>query len=172
MQRSFASLSPQEALQVAISIENRNAELYHNFAAMFTEFADQESLQIAATFWEMANEERQHSSLLKQRYAEQYGDAECSMNEQDTIDLIEVPKLESEDLFGAPGDSASGRIRALNVALQAETDAQQFYAKLAVQTSAGPLQDLFHELAHMEDGHVAVLQLRLERDNEGKSRVP
>ena len=47
MKRSFASLNPQEALHVAIFIEERNAELYHQFADMFIEFADSESLEIA-----------------------------------------------------------------------------------------------------------------------------
>ena len=56
MQRSFVSLSPQEALQVAISIEDRNAELYHSFAELFTEFGDEESLDIAAVFWEYEEE--------------------------------------------------------------------------------------------------------------------
>ena len=53
MKRSFASLNPQEALHVAIFIEERNAELYQQFADMFTEFADSESLVIAEVFREM-----------------------------------------------------------------------------------------------------------------------
>ena len=47
MQRSFASLTAQEALHVGICIEDRNAELYHGFAELFTEFGDEESLEIA-----------------------------------------------------------------------------------------------------------------------------
>ena len=62
MKRSFASLDPQEALHVAIFIEERNAELYHRFAEMFVEFRDSESLEIASVFWEMAAEEKNHSS--------------------------------------------------------------------------------------------------------------
>ena len=48
MKRDFASLSAQEALHVAIFIEERNAEIYHQFAEMFAEFRDPESLEIAA----------------------------------------------------------------------------------------------------------------------------
>ena len=62
MKRSFASLNPQEALHVAIFIEERNADLYQQFADMFTEFADSESLVIAEVFQEMSAEERNHSS--------------------------------------------------------------------------------------------------------------
>src|SRR5207253_2455581 len=49
MKRDFASLTPQEALHVAIFIEERNAEIYHQFAEMFSEFHDPESLEIAVT---------------------------------------------------------------------------------------------------------------------------
>ena len=43
MKREFASLSAQEALHVAIFIEERNAEIYREFAEMFAEFRDPES---------------------------------------------------------------------------------------------------------------------------------
>ena len=52
-------------MHVAIFIEERNAELYHRFAEMFVEFRDRESLEIASVFWEMAVEEKNHSSPCK-----------------------------------------------------------------------------------------------------------
>ncbi len=171
MQRSFVSLSSQEALQVAISIEDRNAELYHRSAEMFTEFGDEESLEIAAVFWEMAIEERGHSSLLKQRYTEVYGDALCHLTEQDLVELVEVPKLENGDLFAPPGGMIPVRARALNVALQAEVDAQKFYERLAEQTPAGPLHILFQNLAQMEDSHVAYLEAKLAQDHADEPKV-
>ena len=77
MPRSFAELDAQEALHVAIFIEERNAEIYHRFASMFTEFGDVESQAIAGVFWEMAEEERRHSSMLQSRYCQQYGNSGC-----------------------------------------------------------------------------------------------
>jgi len=171
MQRSFISLSPQEALQVAISIEDRNAELYHHFAEMFTEFVDQESLEIAAVFWEMAVEERGHASVLRQKYTERYGDSVCSITEQDLVEIVEVPKLESGDVFGPSTDCVPGRVRALTVALQAELRAQQFYGKLVERTPAGPLHDLFHDLAELEDGHVAFIEAKLAQDEAEQPSV-
>jgi len=171
MQRSFVSLSPQEALQVAISIEDRNAELYHRFAEMFTEFADDESLEIAAVFWEMAVEERGHSSLLQQKYAERYGDAVCLVTEHDVVEIVEVPKLDDGDVFAAPERRIPARVRALNVALQAELGAQKFYGKLVEQTPKGPLRDLFQELAQMEDGHVGYLETKLAQDSAEQPKV-
>ena len=55
MKRSFASLTPQEGLHVAIFIEERNAEIYRNFAEMFAQFGDPDSLEISLAFREMTS---------------------------------------------------------------------------------------------------------------------
>ena len=169
MQRKFVSLTPNEAMQVAISIEERNAGLYHRFADMFTEFGDEESLEIAAVFWEMAIEERGHASLLQQKYAERYGDASNSATEDGLVELVEVPRLDDGDIFGNGG--IPGRARALNVALQAEISAREFYVRLAEQTQYAPLRDLFRELAGMEDSHVAYLEMKLAQDEVERPSV-
>src|SRR5580704_17445506 len=98
MKRSFSALAPQEALHIAIFIEERNAELYHRFAELFVEFGDGESLEIASVFWEMAIEERRHSSLLQGKYFEMFGKLTCTLTEEDLVEFIEVPKLEDGDL--------------------------------------------------------------------------
>jgi rubrerythrin len=162
--KNFSSLGPQEALKVAISIEERNADIYHRFAEMFTEFGDEESLQVGTIFWEMAIEEKDHRALLQQKYSEQYGDSACSLTEEDLVELIEVPRLENSDVFGAGNDAITARGRALQVALQAELSAQDFYTKLAEQTPPGPLRQVYCDLATMEDGHVASLEAKLAQD--------
>ena len=163
MKRSFASLNPQEALHVAIFIEERNAELYHRFAEMFVEFRDSESLEIAGVFWEMAGEEKNHSSLLQGKYMEEYGSSRCALTEEDLIEWIEVPKLEDGDVFAATreGRTTNVRERALQVALKAELAAKRYYADLVQNTVEGPLRRLYGELAEMEDGHVAYIQRKL-----------
>jgi rubrerythrin len=171
MQRSYASLSPQEVLQVAVSIEERNAELYHRFAEMFTEFGDKESQEIASVFWEMAVEERGHSWQLKQHYAELYGEYVPSITEHDLTEIVELPKLDDGDIFAAPNSGIPGRVRALNVALQAEHGAQQFYEKLVEQTPEGPLRDVFRYLGQMEDGHVTYLEQKLAKNQAEEPSV-
>ncbi len=163
MKRSFASLSPQEALHVAIFVEERNAEVYHRFAEMFVEFRDSESLEIASVFWEMAAEEKNHSSVLQGRYMEEYGSSRCALTEEDLVEWIEVPKLEDGDVFAATreGRSSNARERALRVALKAEVAAQRYYSQLVENTEEGPLRRLYRELAEMEDGHVAYIQRKL-----------
>jgi rubrerythrin len=163
MRRSFTSLDPQEALHVAIFIEERNAELYHRFAEMFVEFRDSDSLEIASVFWEMTAEEKQHSSLLQTKYMEQYGSSRCALTEEDLVEWIEVPKLEDGDIFAPTRDGSQSHVRerALQVALKAELAAQRYYADLMQNTQEGPLRRLYRELAEMEDGHAAYVQSKL-----------
>jgi rubrerythrin len=165
MKRSFTALDPQQALHVAVIIEERNAGLYQRFSEMFMEFGDPESLEIADVFWEMAIEEGRHSSLLQSKYAQQYGNLVCIITEEDLVEFIEVPKLEDGDLFAdSIRHCPSARDRALHVALKAEVSAQIFYSNLAENTEPGPLRSIYQELAQTEDGHVAYLEQKLHRD--------
>jgi len=171
MTRAFASLNPQEALHVAIFIEERNAEIYHRFAEMFNEFHDTESIEIASVFWDMAVEEKRHSGILQERYQAIYGNASCSLTEEDLQDIIEVPRLEDGDVFAAAhGSQNSARERALRVAMAAETSAHNFYSKLVEQSQDGPLRRLYTELSIMEDGHVGYLQRMLAEATTGTDK--
>ena len=168
MQRAFSTLNPQEALHVAIFIEERNAGIYHRFAEMFTEFHDAESLEIASVFWDMAVEEKRHSGILQGKYQERFGNASCAMTEEDLQEMIEVPRLEEADLFAADPTTQNGaREKALQVALAAETGAHDFYTKLVEHTEDGPLRRLYTELSIMEDGHVVYLQRMLTTTSMG-----
>ena len=159
MRRTFASLNAQEALHVAIFIEERNAGIYRRFAEMFTEFRDPDSLEIASVFGDMAVEERRHSGVLQEKYEERYGNASCVLTEEDLQDMIEVLRLDHGDVFADPTTAKdSTRERALKVALAAEQSAQNYYSRLAEQTKDGHLRRLYNELATMEEGHVAYLE--------------
>jgi rubrerythrin len=159
MTRVFSSLNSQEALQIAIFIEERNAAIYQRFAEMFSEFGDPESLEISNVFWDMSVEEKRHSVLLQGKYRDHYGDAKCDLTEEDLHELIEVPKLESSDVFEAAEAVMAGpRQRALRVALDAEKSAHDFYTQLVGTTEDSNLRRLYAELSTMEDGHVSYLQ--------------
>lgn len=161
MPRRFSSLSPAEVLQAAVSIEQRNADVYQRFAEMFTEFGDPDSRDIAEVFKEMSDEEQGHRSLLEEKYVAGFGALQKALTEDELTELVEVPKLNSANVFSCASD-VTARERALHCALQAEHSAQQFYEKLVEETPEGPLRKLFSELAQMEDGHVAFLENRLE----------
>jgi rubrerythrin len=171
MKKPFISLTPHEALHVAIFIEERNAELYHRFAEMFAEFRDPHSLEVASVFWEMAAEERGHSTQLQQRYLERYGNASCALTEDDLQEMVEVPRLETSELFDDPADPAkpSMRERALQVALAAEIGARKFYAEVAGMTGDFSLRHLYQELSEFEDDHVSYLEKKISQSSAKKT---
>lgn len=163
MKREFASLSAQEALHVAIFIEGRNAEIYTQFAELFTEFRDDESSKIAELFFEMAQEERDHGTMLQERYFERYGTQHCIATEESIRDLIEVPKLEGSEIFAIVRSKTvhASQYKALEIALAAEESAQRFYARLVPQTPDEALKKIYYELAEFEDEHSQLLRSKI-----------
>jgi rubrerythrin len=163
MKRDFASLTAQEALHVAIFIEERNAEIYHQFAELFAGFQDNESLEIAGTFWDMAAEERRHGTALQQRYFERYGTRPCAITEEDIRDFIEMPQLGSGDIFAisrAKG-GRSPRELALEVAVAAEQNAVRYYTRLAELTEDAELRALYREFLDFENDHTDFLEKKM-----------
>lgn len=173
MKRSFTSLSVQEALHVAIFIEERNAEFYHRFAEMFVEFRDLESLEIAGVFWDMAVEETHHSTKLQELYTERFGNTACAVTEDDIAEIIELPRLEDGDVLSSdPSNSTTARERALHVALSAELSARRFYTNIADHTTDAKLRKLYKELAEFETDHVEFLERKVSQtaaENDQKS---
>jgi rubrerythrin len=164
MKREFSSLTAQEALHVAIFIEERNAEIYSQFAELFAEFKDSESLQIAQVFWDMAEEERHHGTMLQERYFERYGTRHCIVTEENIRDQIEVPKLDNGELFAIirSRTTHSPHYKALEIALTAEESAQRFYARLVPRTDDEGLKKIYYELAEFEDAHSQLLRGKIE----------
>ena len=163
MKRDFASLSAQEALHVAIFIEERNAEIYHQFAEMFAEFRDPESLEIAAAFWDMATEERKHGTALQKRYFERWGTRPCAVTEEDISDFIEVPRLENGEIFTISKLKVgrSPRELALEIAMDAEQNAVRYYHRLSETTVDEALKALYREFVDFEAGHTDWIEKKL-----------
>ena len=163
MKRSFASLHAQEALHVAIFIEERNATVYRQFAEMFAEFRDPDSLEISAAFWEMSNEEKHHATMLQERYFQGYGTSACAVTEEDISDFIEVPRLEDGRIFSADElkSGRSPREMALEVAASAEQGALRFYQELSESCQDKELRSLYQELVAFETNHSGWIEQRL-----------
>jgi rubrerythrin len=160
MKRSFRSLLPQEALHVAIFIEERNAEIYHNFAELFSSFGDSTSREVAGVLWDMAAEERHHSTLLQERYTAQYGQAACTLTDADVLEIIELPQLVGKEIFDT-SSAAAARLHALRIALCAENQARDFYAGLVETATESALRALYEELSSFEAEHVEFLERKL-----------
>ena len=165
MKREFSSLSPREALHVAIFIEERNADIYRQFAELFDAFSDPESNEIANTFWEMAEEEHRHGATLQKRYLERFGPEPCMITEEELRDTIEVPRFPDGNIFAIARAQVSPvpRNQAIQVALAAEKSALKFYNRLLETTSDVDLRDLYEELASDEDDHTRILAKQLKR---------
>ena len=163
MKREFASLTAQEALHVAIFIEERNAEIYRELAEMFAEFRDPASLEIAAAFWEMSNDERGHGTQLQKRYLERFGTQACAVTEDYISDFIEVPRLSNGEIFAISKVKVgrSPREMALEVAIAAEDSAIRFYRRLVEATQDENLVDQYRELLAFETNHSGWLDQKL-----------
>lgn len=174
MKRSFASLNAQEALHVAIFVEERNANIYRQFSEMFAEFRDAQSLELAAAFWEMSNEERGHGTALQQRYTDRYGTRACAVTEEDISDFIEVPRLENGRIFSVDEVKAgrSPREMALEIAAAAEEGALRFYKSLAETCPDAELRILYQEFVDLEASHSGWLDQKLTqlRQAAGENR--
>ena len=163
--REFSSLSIQETLHVAIFIEDRNAGLYSQFAELFAEFKDPDSMEIAATFWDMAEEERHHGSVLQERYFDRFGNRPCSGTEDEIREFIEVPKLANGEIFAITKAKVGPppRHRALEVALVAEESARRYYSRLLEFTQDEQLRSLYMELAAFEEEHVEYIKRKMQK---------
>lgn len=163
MKREFASLTAREALHVAIFIEQRNAEIYAQFAELFEGFNDPESVDVAAAFWDMASEERHHGTELQARYAERYGAEPCAITEDEIRDAVELPKFQSGDIFAITRAQVSRvpSVQALELALAAENSALKFYTRLAEMTEDDVLRELYEELAGDESAHTRALERKI-----------
>ncbi len=164
MKRDFATLTAQEALHVAIFIEERNAEIYRQFAELFQQFGGAEAQQIARVFEEMCAEEIVHGTELQERYLERYGTHACSITADEVEDLVELPRVPDGAIFAIARSGATPmpRRQALAIALQAEQAARHFYAFLAEITDDENLAALYHELGAFEDDHVSAVQHQLD----------
>ena len=69
MNREFTELSAREVLALAISIENRNAERYHDWSTRFKTY----DLTISNLLDDLAKEEESHRSYLTGYYHARYG---------------------------------------------------------------------------------------------------
>jgi rubrerythrin len=161
MKRSFQSLSPQEALHVAIFVEERNSDIYFRFAEMFVSFRDFASLEMARALWDMAVEEYHHSSFLQERYIARYGLAACALTEDDILEINELPELMDGVILDSAVDMATAHDRALRVSLIAENETRGIYAELAQTADDPQLQALCVELFGFEGYHEEFLEREL-----------
>jgi len=79
VKRNFASLAAQEALHVAVFVEERNATIYREFSEMFAEvFATLSRWRSQLPFGRCRMKNGGHGTTLQKRYFERYGTRPCA----------------------------------------------------------------------------------------------
>jgi rubrerythrin len=151
--------TPSELYAHAIAIEREAAERYAEFAQ---HMADEGNDDVAALFRTLAVFDAEHLETLQAR-----------------TKGVEVPPIAPGDYAwldtGAPETAAHDLVfrlltphQALEIALEAERRAKQFFAEVKESATDPALRALAQEMAMEEQGHIAMVQLAMQRTPTGK----
>ncbi|MCG6919631.1 MAG: ferritin family protein [Acidobacteria bacterium] len=138
----FPSLSLQDALDLAILVEEEAQERYLEFVDQMEQHRTPEAAEF---FRSMAGNEAKHGEELRSRRKARFGDA------PPRVDRSMLWDVEAPD-YGEPRAFMSAR-QAMGVALRAETKAHEFFAKALPHITDPEVRTLFDELREEEIGH-------------------
>jgi rubrerythrin len=150
--------TPNELYAHAIAIEREAAERYAEFAQ---HMADEGNDEVATLFRTLAVFEAEHLETLEAR-----------------TKGVNVPQIAPGEYAwldtGAPETAAHDLVfrlltahQALEIALEAERRAKQFFVDVKETATDPALRALAQEMALEEDGHIAMVELALERTPQG-----
>jgi rubrerythrin len=146
--------TPNELYAHAIAIEREAAERYAEFAQ---HMADEGNDEVATLFRTLAVFEAEHLDTLEAR-----------------TKGVKLPSIEPGGYAwldaGAPETAAHDLVfrlmtphQALEIALEAERRAKEFFTEVKETATDPALRALAQEMAMEEEGHIAMVQLALER---------
>src|SRR5512146_2167669 len=153
MSIDFRSLTLQDALDLAISIEEEARERYQEFVRQVG--GGRYPGDAADMFRLMAGYEAKHCAELVARRGELFGDAPRTVTKEN-LDDVEAPDR------GQPRVFMSAR-QAMAVALAAEEKARAFFEDALRHVTDPGVKVLFEELRKEEIEHVRLVRERLER---------
>lgn len=156
MNREFTELSAREVLALAISIENRNAERYHDWSARFKTY----DLTISNLLDDLAKEEESHRSYLTGYYHARYGNDLLRMDPKLVRAGQEIPGIPEDHYFV---DNTTTARAILEAAVSVEVRAHRFYERVITTCEDAELCELYNMLLDFEANHVAVMEERLSR---------
>jgi rubrerythrin len=138
----FPSLSLQDALDLAILIEEEAEERYLEFVDQMEKHHTPEAAEF---FRKMAGNEAKHGEELRSRRKTLFGDTPPQVGRSMLWD-VEAPD------YGEPRAFMSAR-QAMAVALRAETKAHEFFLKALPHVGDSEVRALFEELRDEEVVH-------------------
>ena len=144
--RTFESLTEQEVLALAISLEETDARIYDDFAdGLRDRYPEQ-----ATKFQEMRREEDGHRHRLLELYRKRFGD--------------HIPLIRREDVRGFVKRRPVWLTRPLGLkavqhaAETMETETRRFYETAARRTRDAGIRQLLGDLAEEERGHAVMAE--------------
>lgn len=156
--RTFAELSEQETLALAISLEEEHGRIYADYADGLKETFPAS----AKVFTEMAEEENTHRRWLIDLYREKFGD--------------HIPLIRRQDVKGFVRHEPIWMVRPLGldkVRQQAEAieyETRMFYERALARTTDAGMRKLLGDLAAAEREHVSLAQKLGEEHLTGDAR--
>lgn len=154
----FERLSLQDALDLAIMIEEEAAERYEELAAQMETHHTPEAAQF---FKFMVVNETKHGQELSDRRKKLFGDAPRNVDSS-MIWEVEAPEYEKVHVFMTAQD-------ALEVALQAETKAFGFFEAAIKHVADADVLKLFEELKQEEIEHQELVKKEMAKLTDDKN---
>ena len=152
----FAKLDLRDALDLAILIEEEAEERYREFSKIVGGRYEGDAADV---FKMMAANEKKHGEQLVERRKKLFGRKKRRVS-LDLLDDVEAPDR------GKPRTFMSAR-QAMEVALESEEKAHDFYADALKHVKDRQVKKLFEELKDEEKQHRAMLKKRISRYPEG-----
>jgi erythrin-vacuolar iron transport family protein len=148
----FTRLKLQDALDLAILIEDEAEERYLEFAVQMEEFQTPE----AGTFFRfMSANEKKHGQELRLRRTARFGAAPAAVDRGMLFD-VEAPAYEKARAFMSPR-------QALTVALESEIKAHDYFAAALPHLKDSEVKALFEELRLEEVEHQELVKRELAK---------
>ncbi len=152
----FANLSLKDALDLAILVEQEAGERYEKLSGMV---GGRYAGDAGDVFREMAKNEARHCVDLEARRQELFGKAKRTVS-RDALYDVEAPDFTAVDVF------MSAR-QAMEVAVEDERKAYDFYDGAAAHVKDKAVRKLFEELRGEESRHEATLRKKMKDLPEG-----
>jgi rubrerythrin len=157
----FAQLKLQDALDLAILIEEEAEERYREFAEQMEAFFTPEA---ARFFTFMAGNEAKHGRELSDRRRKRFGDAPVTID-RSMLWEVEAPSYDKARAFISPR-------KVLEIALQSEIRAHDYFAGAAPHVKDADVKQLFEELRLEEIEHQEMVRKEMEKQPPDDDRDP
>jgi Rubrerythrin. len=148
----FASLSLQDALDLAILIEEEAAERYQE---LVDQMESHHTAEAAGFYRMMVKNETKHGQELMERRDHLFGEAPRNV-ERSMLWEVEAPSYDRVHVFMSARE-------ALNVALEAEVKAYEFFVGAIEHVSDASVKTLFEELRGEEIEHQELVKCEIAK---------